>query len=248
VVNTIEVKYVAHLDGPLKRGLEHFTDRCILNIGATTGCNLKCVWCLNKTFVDGQYASEMLMSYAQVLDLIKSYDPRKTIIGFGGNEPTTNLDTFRLAQQAREHGFLTSIATNGVANSSIVRQVFNHFHLIDLSIKCPPYTLGLRRYLSCSLPEYCEYIFNFLDVARIHVRPLNVTVLAIPEFIDGYDFSVYRRWFSAIPVGSSIHVREFYSKGSALHSSGPGEVNKWVTGIRKLVDPEITVYSDPCWV
>ncbi len=79
----------------------------------TAGCNLRCLHCRRLDVADAVTPDDLSTVEAlQILTDIASY--AKPILVFSGGEPLLRKDIFYLAETARDLGFRTALATNGV--------------------------------------------------------------------------------------------------------------------------------------
>jgi len=202
------------LDPIEKKPLRRFMPgSCILSVGSY-GCNLRCPFCQNFRISWSQeaYGNKEQTRYFSPEALTKiAVDQRKNGnigVAFTYNEPLIFyeyvLDTARLLRAA---GLKTVLVTNGMANVSVVKDIFYYIDAMNIDLK------GFTdHYYHEVLKGERKMVMDFIIEAVKHCH-IELTTLIVPGENDTpEEMRELSGWISSLDNTIPLHISRFFPR------------------------------------
>lgn len=92
----------------------HKSSTVLANLEITNGCNYKCPVCFANSNVTKYSYNPTFEKISEMMDVLRTQNPRAEVIQLSGGEPTIRKDFFDIVKLARKKGFIqVQVATNG---------------------------------------------------------------------------------------------------------------------------------------
>lgn len=202
------------LDPIEKKPLNRFyPGSSILSVGSY-GCNLRCPFCQNYQISWGEEVtiSKRESRYVAPEELVQIAEEQKCNgnigVAFTYNEPLISyeyvLDTARLL---KEHSLKTVMVTNGMAEVSTVRELFQYVDAMNIDLK------GFTdRYYQDLLKGNRQMVMDFISEAAKHCH-VELTTLVIPGENDSEEeIDELSKWIASLDPEIPLHLSRFFPR------------------------------------